>query len=64
MYTTQNLDNIGFNNIALSVTITKKRVVALYCSIHLRSADCASIVNESAFAKITVLKQLSDSKLI
>ena len=48
IYMLQNLDNIGFNKLFFESIIIKKRVVSLNVSIHLLSADCASMVKLSA----------------
>ena len=52
----QNRDINGFNNLFLSCNIIKYLVVLLNNSILLLNADCASIVNLSAFNKTIVLK--------
>ena len=48
---------IFFHILDLSSTIIKNLVVWLNNSIHLLNADCASIVNLSAFDRIIVLKK-------
>ena len=56
-YISQNLDNIGFNNLCLFSMIIKNRVLKLNCSMHLRSADWASIVRLSALINTIVLNK-------
>ena len=64
IYISQNLDKIGFNSLYLSSTIIKNRVLWLNNSMHLRSADWASIVNLSALYNTILLNILPLLKLI